>query len=425
MSDDPVASLIHTENGMMHFQEYWIAHRGERAVDTVEFRGSSSAEPAPGVLEALEDTVVIGPSNPVTSIGPMLALPGFADALAQTTVVAVSPFLGDDAFRPAGPLMEAVNAEPSTAGQRVPTRSRTPSSSTRPTRPSSTGPRFERIFGSTPAGTPDASFGPSTTRSDRSSDDSDRSTARALESERRIRRRLGAGWRCLRRRGVSRQDRDRRRLESRCPKARRTRGTSSSRPTRSPSSTANSPRSRTCRSSRRSTSGVRRPTRLLRRRASAGTGTRFSRSTPTVARTSCAPSAVARRFCGTPTGFERTWRRRPTPARGRRQGRAEVPGVDLPSLVGTLESAGAAFVHVDAMDSESVIEDVADATGCSSSRTTASATPRPSASTSSTARTPSALADRATTSGCSSASARRSPSSSGLRRGGEGIVVRR
>ncbi|WP_254764083.1 2-phospho-L-lactate transferase [Natrinema marinum] len=117
MSDDPVASLVHTDQGLMHFQEYWVAHRGEPTVDTVEFRGSSKAEPAPGVLEALDDTVIIGPSNPVTSIGPMLALPGVADALAQTTVIAVSPFLGDDAFSgPAGNLMEAVNAEPSTDG---------------------------------------------------------------------------------------------------------------------------------------------------------------------------------------------------------------------------------------------------------------------------------------------------------------------
>ncbi|AXR82239.1 2-phospho-L-lactate transferase [Natrarchaeobaculum sulfurireducens] len=117
MSDDPVASLVHTDEGMMHFQEYWVGHRGEPTVETVEFRGSSNAEPAPGVLEALSDTVVIGPSNPVTSIGPMLALPGVADALAQTTVVAVSPFLGDEVFSgPAGDLMEAVNAEPSTAG---------------------------------------------------------------------------------------------------------------------------------------------------------------------------------------------------------------------------------------------------------------------------------------------------------------------
>ncbi|WP_435552640.1 2-phospho-L-lactate transferase [Natrinema sp. CGMCC1.2065] len=117
MSDDPVASLVHTDEGLMHFQEYWVAHRGEPTVDTVEFRGSSQAEPAPGVLEALDDTVVIGPSNPVTSIGPMLALPGVAEALAETTVVAVSPFLGDDAFSgPAGDLMAAVNAKPSTAG---------------------------------------------------------------------------------------------------------------------------------------------------------------------------------------------------------------------------------------------------------------------------------------------------------------------
>ncbi|ELZ16866.1 LPPG:FO 2-phospho-L-lactate transferase [Haloterrigena salina JCM 13891] len=117
MSDDPVASLVHTEQGMMHFQEYWVAHRGEPTVETVEFRGSSNAEPAPGVIDALEDTVVIGPSNPVTSIGPMLTLPGVADALSQSTVVAVSPFLGDDAFSgPAGDLMSAVNADPSTEG---------------------------------------------------------------------------------------------------------------------------------------------------------------------------------------------------------------------------------------------------------------------------------------------------------------------
>ncbi|QLG47822.1 2-phospho-L-lactate transferase [Natrinema halophilum] len=117
MSNDPVASLVHTDRGLMHFQEYWIGHNGEPTVNTVEFRGSSEAEPAPGVLNALEETVVIGPSNPVTSIGPMLALPGVADALAQTTVVAVSPFLGDEAFSgPAKNLMDAVNAEPNTEG---------------------------------------------------------------------------------------------------------------------------------------------------------------------------------------------------------------------------------------------------------------------------------------------------------------------
>ena len=117
MSDDPVASLIHTPDGKMHFQEYWVARRGEPAVEQVEFRGASAADPAPGVLDALEDDVVIGPSNPVTSIGPMLSIEGIGQRLQETTVVAVSPFVEDEVFSgPAGDLMEAVGGEPSTAG---------------------------------------------------------------------------------------------------------------------------------------------------------------------------------------------------------------------------------------------------------------------------------------------------------------------
>ncbi|MFC4248444.1 2-phospho-L-lactate transferase [Natribaculum luteum] len=117
MSDDPVASLVHTDEGMMHFQEFWVGRGGEPAVENVEFRGSSKAEPAPGVLESLEDTVIVGPSNPITSIGPMLSLPGVGDALHDTTVVAVSPFLGDEPFSgPAADLMDAVGAEPGTRG---------------------------------------------------------------------------------------------------------------------------------------------------------------------------------------------------------------------------------------------------------------------------------------------------------------------
>jgi LPPG:FO 2-phospho-L-lactate transferase len=117
MSDDPVATLIHTESGPMHFQEWWVAHRGEPEVKRVEFRGAGDAEATPEVLDALADPVVIGPSNPVTSIGPMLSLPGFERALAGTRVVAVSPFVGDRVFSgPAGDLMAAVGHEPSTRG---------------------------------------------------------------------------------------------------------------------------------------------------------------------------------------------------------------------------------------------------------------------------------------------------------------------
>ncbi|MFC7210527.1 2-phospho-L-lactate transferase [Natronoarchaeum sp. GCM10025321] len=117
MSDDPVASMIHTPDRTMHFQEFWVAEEADPAVDSVEFRGSADAEPAPGVLEALEDDVVVGPSNPVTSIGPMLSVPGIGDALGSTNVVVVSPFIEGEAFSgPAAKLMQAVGAEPGSAG---------------------------------------------------------------------------------------------------------------------------------------------------------------------------------------------------------------------------------------------------------------------------------------------------------------------
>ena len=118
MSDDPVATLIHTAAGeTIHFQEYWVARRGAPAVADVEFRGSTDAEPTDPVREALSEPVVIGPSNPVTSVGPMLAVPGIETRLAETPVVAVSPFVGDEAFSgPVAGLMAGVGRDPSTAG---------------------------------------------------------------------------------------------------------------------------------------------------------------------------------------------------------------------------------------------------------------------------------------------------------------------
>jgi LPPG:FO 2-phospho-L-lactate transferase len=117
MSDDPVASLIHTPDGVMHFQEFWVGRDGEPTVEDVEFRGSEDAVATDAVLTALEDPVVVGPSNPVTSIGPMLAVEGIQAALADTPVVAVSPFVEDRVFSgPAAKLMDAVGYEPSTAG---------------------------------------------------------------------------------------------------------------------------------------------------------------------------------------------------------------------------------------------------------------------------------------------------------------------
>jgi LPPG:FO 2-phospho-L-lactate transferase len=117
MSDDPVATIVHTEAGAMHFQEYWVARRAAPVVTDVEFRGAETAAPTPEVLDALGDPVVIGPSNPVTSVGPIRALPGVDDALDATPVVAVSPFVEDEVFSgPAAELMRGVGREPSTAG---------------------------------------------------------------------------------------------------------------------------------------------------------------------------------------------------------------------------------------------------------------------------------------------------------------------
>ncbi|NHX37896.1 MULTISPECIES: 2-phospho-L-lactate transferase [Halolamina] len=117
MSDDPVATIVHTPDGEMHFQEYWVANRADPPVEEVEFRGADRAEPTPAVESALEAPVIVGPSNPVTSVGPIRALPGVDRALDRTPVVAVSPFCEDEAFSgPVADLMAGTGREPSTAG---------------------------------------------------------------------------------------------------------------------------------------------------------------------------------------------------------------------------------------------------------------------------------------------------------------------
>ncbi len=117
MSDDPVATLVHTPERTMHFQEFWVARDGEPTVESVEFRGHTAATATNEVLDALTGPVVIGPSNPITSIGPMLAVDGIEAALDRVPVVAVSPFVEEEVFSgPAAKLMEAEGYEASTAG---------------------------------------------------------------------------------------------------------------------------------------------------------------------------------------------------------------------------------------------------------------------------------------------------------------------
>ena len=98
MSDQPVATWVDARGLSLPFQEFMIVEGARGPVESVELRGVEAAEPSEAVLGALRDAdvIVIGPSNPVISIGPILALPGMRHALreARAPVVAVSPFVG-------------------------------------------------------------------------------------------------------------------------------------------------------------------------------------------------------------------------------------------------------------------------------------------------------------------------------------------
>ena len=120
MSDDPVRTRIETPDGWLDFQEYFVREKAQPEVRAIAYVGAERARPAPGVIEALRDAdlVLVCPSNPVTSVGPILAVPGVVDALrASRTVVGVSPIIGAAPVSgPAGALMRARGLEVSAAG---------------------------------------------------------------------------------------------------------------------------------------------------------------------------------------------------------------------------------------------------------------------------------------------------------------------
>jgi len=121
MSDQRVETRVDTPIGELSFEEYFVKRWYQDPVNSVRFAGASQAQPAPGVLEAIgaAQGVLIAPSNPVTSIGPILAVPGIRDALrhASAPVVAVSPLIGKAAISgPAGSLMAAQGLKVSASG---------------------------------------------------------------------------------------------------------------------------------------------------------------------------------------------------------------------------------------------------------------------------------------------------------------------
>ena len=118
-SDERQATMVRTDDGWLAFQEYFVRRRQQDVVREVRFDGGGT--PAPGVIEAIESAriVLVAPSNPIVSIGPILALAGVRSALSRTPapVVAISPIVGGEALKgPAAAMLASLGHEVSPVG---------------------------------------------------------------------------------------------------------------------------------------------------------------------------------------------------------------------------------------------------------------------------------------------------------------------
>ncbi|GCF09504.1 2-phospho-L-lactate transferase [Dictyobacter arantiisoli] len=121
MSNQTIETHIQTPAGLFHFEEYMIQRKCSDEVQDVLFVGAQEAKPAPGVIEALKsaDAILLAPSNPIVSIGSILAVPGIHDALHETSgmIVAVSPIVGGAPIKgPADKLMRGLHMDVSAVG---------------------------------------------------------------------------------------------------------------------------------------------------------------------------------------------------------------------------------------------------------------------------------------------------------------------
>ena len=121
MSDQSVRTLLNTEAGEMAMQEYFVKHRSEPTVKDIRYAGADMASPSVALTDALAEArmVVLCPSNPFLSIGPILAVPGVREGLESFSGirVAVSPLIGESAFRgPAAKIMAELGKTASSAG---------------------------------------------------------------------------------------------------------------------------------------------------------------------------------------------------------------------------------------------------------------------------------------------------------------------
>ncbi|WP_298820999.1 2-phospho-L-lactate transferase [Chloroflexus sp.] len=121
MSDDPAPTHILTDHGELHFEEYFVRERCQPAIRGVRLHAAGPVRPAPDLLALLTsaEAIIIAPSNPVVSVGPILAIPGVRAAIAATAapVVAISPIVGGAAIKgPAVPMMTAAGMTPTALG---------------------------------------------------------------------------------------------------------------------------------------------------------------------------------------------------------------------------------------------------------------------------------------------------------------------
>jgi len=121
VTDNTIETRIITDKGDMHLQEFWVKHRGLDEVKGIEYQGSEKVRPNPDAMNAIHDSslIVIAPGNPLTSIGPMLAIKGIRKELAKkkNKVVAISPIIGNSAISgPTGKYMEAAGIDVSALG---------------------------------------------------------------------------------------------------------------------------------------------------------------------------------------------------------------------------------------------------------------------------------------------------------------------
>src|SRR5882724_8339245 len=121
MANEPVPTIVDSNEGPLHFQEYLVKRRAEPIVRGIRFQNVESARPAPGVLEAIReaDRILICPSNPLISIGPILAVPGIREALRarKETVIAVCPIVGGKSLKgPSDKMLAELGYEASAPG---------------------------------------------------------------------------------------------------------------------------------------------------------------------------------------------------------------------------------------------------------------------------------------------------------------------